>query len=112
MTLQRQLTEDMTVREQIASILRFLLSEIETGHTDWVEDFIKTLKYEDIASEQSRSMTIKKDDVEQFTVTLTLSKGDCDEESDYEYEEYEDDDDYSGVIISFEEEGDLWVSPL
>lgn len=102
MTLQRQLTEDMTVREQIATTIRFLLSEIEIGHTDWVEDFIKTLKYEDIASEQSRSMTIKKDGVEQFTVTLTLSRGDCDEESDYEYEnDYEDD-----------EEDEFWVSPL
>lgn len=107
MTLQRQLTEDMTVREQIATTIRFLLSEIEIGHTDWVEDFIKTLKYEDVASEQSRSMTIKKDGVEQFTVTLTLSRGDCDEESDYEYEEYEDDDDYRGVIMSFEEEDDF-----
>lgn len=102
MTLQRQLTEDMTVREQIATTIRFLLSEIEIGHTDWVEDFIKTLKYEDVASEQSRSMTIKKDGVEQFTVTLTLSRGDCDEESDYEYEnDYEDD-----------EEDEFWVSPL
>ena len=102
MTLQRQLTEDMTVREQIASILRCLLSEIEIGRTLWVEDFIKTLKYEDIASEQSRYMIIKKDGVEQFTVTLTLSRGDCDEESDYEYEsDYEDD-----------EEDEFWVSPL
>lgn len=102
MTLQRQLTEDMTVREQIATTIRFLLSEIEIGHTDWVEDFIKTLKYEDTASEQSRYMIIKKDGVEQFTVTLTLSRGDCDEESDYEYEnDYEDD-----------EEDEFWVSPL
>jgi len=91
MTLQRQLTEDMTVREQIATTIRFLLSEIETGHTDWVEDFIKTLKYEDIASEQSRSMTIKKDDVEQFTVTLTLSKGDCDDGDEDEYTTHDDD---------------------
>ena len=91
MTLQRQLTEDMTVREQIASILRCLLSEIEIGHTDWVEDFIKTLKYEDIASEQSRSMIIKKDDVEQFTVTLTLSKGDCDDGDEDEYTTHDDD---------------------
>jgi len=91
MTLQRQLTEDMTVREQIATTIRFLLSEIEIGHTDWVEDFIKTLKYEDIASEQSRSMTIKKDDVEQFTVTLTLSKGDCDDGDEDEYTTHDDD---------------------
>ena len=91
MTEQRQLTEDMTVREQIATTIRFLLSEIEIGHTDWVEDFIKTLKYEDIASEQSRSMTIKKDDVEQFTVTLTLSKGDCDDGDEYEYTTHDDD---------------------
>ena len=83
MTLQRQLTEDMTVREQIATTIRFLLSEIEIGHADWVEDFIKTLKYEDTVSKQSRYMIIKKDDVEQFTVTITLSRGDCDDDDEY-----------------------------
>ena len=91
MTLQRQLTEDMTVREQIASILRCLLSEIETGRTDWVEDFIKTLEHEDIASEQSRCITLKKDGVEQFTVTITLSKGDCDDDDEDEYTTHDDD---------------------
>lgn len=76
----------MIIREQIATIMRCLLSEIETERTDWVEKFIETLKHEDIASEQNRYIVVKKDSVEQFTATITLSRGDWDEE-EYEYDD-------------------------
>lgn len=80
----------MTIREQIVAVLKYVLNEIETEKDDWVDEFIKTLEHDDIINEVSRRMTIKENDVEQFTVTLTLSKGNCDEESDYEYEDDDD----------------------